>query len=189
MAFLTATALAEDIAGRLPSGTNVTRDYLRTNEGAIAPTKQALLDNWNQGAGFIAYAGHGSISLWAAGPLFTTADASGLRNGDRLPFLFTPTCLDGYFLDAQQDSLSEQLLFMKDGGIIGGLVPTGLSFAPNQKKLSAAFLDALFGAAPATVGEAMMKAKQAIDVSGPDDEEVIQTFTLLGDPALKIGSR
>jgi hypothetical protein len=179
-------SLAEDLIGRLPAGVAPTRAYLGAANGAIAPTKQKIVEAWNQGAALVTYVGHGSINLWAQGPLFTVADGNALKNGDRLPFLLTPTCLDGYFLDAQQDSLAEQLLFKKDGGIIAGLVPTGLSFPPNQRKLTGAFADALFSANPPTVGEAMMRAKLAMTIEGPGDNEVIETFTLLGDPALKL---
>ncbi|MEP7199571.1 MAG: C25 family cysteine peptidase, partial [Chloroflexota bacterium] len=190
--------MSEDFIGRLPQGVTVTRAYLRANpvvsgtngggaaSGGLVPTKQAIVTNWNQGAALVSYVGHGSITLWAAGPLFAASDANALRNAERLPFLLTPTCLDGYFLDAQQDSLAEQLLFKPDGGIIGGFVPTGLSFSASQRKLATGFLDALFQSPPPTVGEAIMRAKQAMPSPDRADAEVIETFTLLGDPALTL---
>ena len=32
------------------------------------------MEAWNQGAALVTYVGHGSINLWAQGPLFTVAD-------------------------------------------------------------------------------------------------------------------
>ncbi len=178
--------MSEDFIRSLPAGTDAARTYLRANDGALPPTKQSLIDNWNQGAWLVSYVGHGSIDTWAAGPLFKAADVSALHNGERLPFMLTPTCLDGFFLHPQQDSLAEQLLLKKDGGIIAGLVPTGLSLPYNQRKLVTAFFSALFASHTPTVGEAILQAKQSMPVPDEADGEVIETFTLLGDPALRL---
>jgi len=141
---------------------------------------------WNEGAALVTYVGHGAINLWGAGPLFAASDALSLRNTGRLPFLLTPTCLDGFFLHPEQDSLAEQLLLKADGGIIGGVVPTGLSFPPNQRELAQRFVSVLFASPAPTVGEALMQAKQTMPSREPADREVIETFTLLGDPALRL---
>jgi hypothetical protein len=46
-------------------------------------------------------------------------------------------------------------------------------------------MDELFGAEPAaTLGEAILRAKQKMNVDFSDAREVSQTFLLLGDPAL-----
>ncbi len=176
--------MSERLIGALAPETEALRVYLRT-PAALAATRQALLEQWNRGARIVTYAGHGAIESWAAGPLFDSNDVGALSNGERLPFLFTPTCLDGFFYHPQQDSLTEQLLARKDGGIIAGLVPTGLSLTPAQEKLGLALFDALFRARAGTIGEAIVHAKRALNPDDATEREVIDTFTLLGDPALR----
>jgi hypothetical protein len=44
----------------------------------------------------------------------------------------------------------------------------------------------LFGNSAPTLGQALARAKQKLDAGAPDIREVIDTFGLLGDPALEI---
>lgn len=177
--------MSERLIGALSPETEALRVYLRTPAAALPLTRQALLEQWNRGARIVTYVGHGSIGSWAAGPLFDSNDVGALSNGDRLPFLFTPTCLDGFFYHPQQDSLAEQLLTQRHGGIIAGLAPTGLSLTPAQEKLGLGLFDALFRARDGTIGEAIVRAKRALNPGDAAEREVIDTFTLLGDPALR----
>jgi hypothetical protein len=88
------------------------------------------------------------------------------------------------------------LLFKPGGGIIAGIVPTGLSVPPPQEALMHGLLDELFQSpaptlpAPTqpapTLGEALLRAKRTLPADSPDTVEVLQTFALLGDPALTI---
>ena len=90
-----------------------------------------------------------------------------------------------------QDSLAEDLLFKSDGGIIAGVVPTGVSFASAQSEWMRALFVELFEKSAPTLGEAFTQAKRQVDADSPDVREVIETFVLLGDPALEVrfGSR
>ena len=44
----------------------------------------------------------------------------------------------------------------------------------------------LFKAPAPTLGEALLRAKRALPIDSPEYLEVLQTFVLLGDPALTI---
>ncbi|MCI0478757.1 MAG: C25 family cysteine peptidase, partial [Anaerolineales bacterium] len=65
-------------------------------------------------------------------------------------------------------------------------VPTGLSVPQAQEELMRALFAELFqNAAPElTLGEAVQRAKRKVDGKAPETREVIDTFVLLGDPAL-----
>jgi len=154
--------------------------------GDVNKTRAEILSRWNDGVGLLTYVGHGSITTWAEGPLFSSENLGQLKNGDRLPILFTPTCLDGYFYHPQVDSLAEELLFKNDGGIIAGLAPTGLSLPFDQEEMMRALFDELFQDSTPTLGEAILKAKQKMKADTPENREVIETFGLLGDPALAV---
>jgi hypothetical protein len=129
------------------------------------------------------------LNTWAAGPLFSSDNLGSIRNADRLPVLVTPTCLDGFFYHPFQDSLTEELIFKTDGGVISGFVPTGLSLPQAQEALMSAFFASLFADSSPTLGEAIAQAKRQVASTAPEMREVIDTFVLLGDPALVVRTR
>jgi hypothetical protein len=177
-------ALAAQVSPRLTPD----KLYLSAYKGDVKATRADLVSRWNSGALVVAYVGHGSVDTWAEGPLFSTDDVGGLANGDRLPILFTPTCLDGFFYHPQRDSLAEELLFSNSGGIIAGVVPTGLSVPDAQRELMRALFAELFENSTPTLGQALTRAKQTLNAGTAEMREVIDTFGLLGDPALEIGN-
>lgn len=178
-------AMSDALAARLPKTIQPHKIYLGEPGNTVAAARGDLIAQWNAGAAMIVYAGHGSVDLWAVGPLFGAAYVDQIRNGERLPLLFTPTCLDGFFYHPWQDSLTEDLLFKSDGGIIAGIVPTGVSFADAQKEFMRALFSELFDQSAPTLGEAFTQAKQKVNVDSPAVREVVETFVLLGDPALR----
>ncbi len=179
--------MADTLASQLRAGMQSQKVYLADHKGDVKSTRDDLVARWNAGALVFTYIGHGSIDTWAEGPLFSTENLGDIKNGDRLPILITPTCLDGFFYHPQIDSLAEDLLFKNDGGIIAGLVPTGLSMTDAQSTLMQELFKQMFADPPPTLGEAIMRAKQKVAADSSDLREVVQTFGLVGDPALAIG--
>ncbi len=179
-------AQADGLIEKLPANVQANKVYLASFGGDVNKTRGEILSRWNAGAGWLAYIGHGSIDTWAEGPLFSAENVADVKNGGRLPILFTPTCLDGYFYHPQKDSLAEDLLFKNDGGIIAGLVPTGVSFPVYQDQMMGALFEEIFRNSTSTLGEAILRAKQTMKDDSPDVREILGTFVLLGDPALRI---
>jgi hypothetical protein len=177
---------ADTLVEKAAPKTNANKVYLAAFKGDVNKTRAEILSRWNEGLGWLTYVGHGSIGTWAEGPLLSADYFNQIKNGDRLPILFTPTCLDGYFYHPLADSLAEELLFKNDGGIIAGLVPTGLSLPFDQEEMMRGLFDELFQNSTPTLGEAIMKAKQKMSGDTPENREVIDTFGLLGDPALAV---
>jgi len=56
----------------------------------------------------------------------------------------------------------------------------------QQEPLADAFYRELLTVEGATVGEAMMRAKQSMPDNGKAYRDVMETFNLLGDPALRL---
>jgi Peptidase family C25 len=177
-------ASADVFAAELPTTMTTERIYLKDYGGDVNAARAPIIRQWNNGAGLITYVGHGSIDTWAAGPLFGTDYLGDITNGMRLPVLLTPTCLDGFFYHPQKDSLAESLLFKPDGGMIAGLVPTGLSLPEAQDVLTSELFAQLFEKNAPTLGEAVMRAKQQMPIDNDSMREVLATFEVLGDPAL-----
>lgn len=160
--------------------------YLADYRGDVNAARAEILARWNEGVRWLTYIGHGSIDTWAEGPLFSVEHLGALKNGARTPILFTPTCLDGFFYHPQKNSLAEELLFKEDGGIVAGLVPTGLSMPQAQEELMRALFAELSANPAPTLGEAIARAKRRVNGTAPDTREVIDTFVWLGDPALML---
>ncbi len=169
---------------QLPASLSAQKIFLSDFGGDVNAARVPLIQQWNAGLSLLTYIGHGSLDTWAAGPLFSADNLSEIKNGARLPILFTPTCLDGFFYHPQKDSLAENLLFKSDGGMIAGLVPTGLSLPTAQDEMMRALFDQLFVQHAPTLGEAIMQAKRHVAADTPETREVLDTFVLLGDPAL-----
>ena len=90
-------------------------------------------------------------------------------------------CLNAYYIDPAFSSIGEELLRAQQGGAVAVWASSGQSEAVEQTLLSQEFYRQLFGQTPLTVGEAAARAKSA--VSNPD---IRRTWTLLGDPALRL---
>lgn len=178
--------MANRLSEQLPSQFQSFKIDLAERKGDVTATRREVIAQWTSGAGMYTYIGHGSVDTWAAGPLFASEHLKEIKNGERLPVLVTPTCLDGYFYHPQKDSLTEEALFKPDGGIIAGIVPTGLSLPSAQHEMMHQLYIELFQNQAATWGEALMRAKRQVRGEAPEMREVIDTFGLLGDPALKV---
>lgn len=176
---------ADALVQTLPPSIQPQKVYLSSLKGDLDSGRAKILQDWNAGTLLTAYIGHGSIDTWAEGPLLSGQEVQGLTNGERLSILLTPTCLDGFFYHPERDSLAEDALFNSKGGIVAGLVPTGLSLTEDQDILMKTIADELFVKRTSTLGEAVMNAKQKMDSTREGEREVIDTFGLLGDPALK----
>ncbi len=155
--------------------------------GQIPDPNAAVLHAFNDGVSFVNYVGHGSLDVWGAEKALKSADLAKLNNTDgRWPLLVTMTCLTGYFHHPNADSLGELLLRAPEKGIVAALVPTSESITSHQQPLAEAFYRELFKDEPITIGEAMMRAKQSMPENGKMYRDVIETFNLLGDPAMHL---
>ncbi len=173
--------IADDLANNyLPKSYQVEKVYLGKTENA----NSELVQNLKDGVGFVTYVGHGSMNVWSKEKIFQTDDVSKLNN-KALPFMMTMTCLVGYFHHPQATSMGEELLLKPNGGVVAALVPTSESLASDQSQLAGSIYTHLFGDAP-TVGEAIMLGKQDLTLERDIMQDLIETFALLGDPALRL---
>jgi len=146
---------------------------------------QEVVAEIESGYWLVAYFGHGSLTMWGKDRLFTIDDSKGLSNGDRLPIMMHLTCLTGLFTHPTQESLVESLLWQPDGGAIAILAPTSLTLPGAQVDLTAAFADALLASPDSRLGDAALHAWRQVPVDSVDSADVMKTFLLFGDPALK----
>ena len=169
----------------LPPDYQATRVYLSAFDNPEDSTAR-IMEEFNQGAAIVNYVGHAALNVWAKERVFSSADIAALRNGSKLPFVVTMTCLDGYFHHPQADCLAEELLLAEGKGALAAFAPTSEALPNEQDALVKALFEALFAGDAPTLGEAVMRAKRSLPDGGRGYEDLIETYTLLGDPALRL---
>jgi hypothetical protein len=157
-----------------------------TLEGDGANGRAALAAGFKEGAGLIGYFGHGSITLWAKEKVFDVEDAAKLDNAERLPIVFTVTCLSGFFEHPATVSLGETLLRRANGGAVAALVPSSAAVLSDQRLLAHGLAGALAKPGARKLGDIIHDAQRALPQQTGGVREILLTFNLLGDPSLKI---
>ncbi len=176
-------ALSRSIAGW--NNSLQTTQILRSQLGDLQ-MKSKIIDAFNSGNILIHYLGHGAESLWADGAIFQNSDADALTN-PKLPIVVAMNCLNGYFYDANPayQSLADRLLFNPDGGAIAMWASTSLSNPDVQQPLQNNFYQKVATQPGIRLGDAILAAKVLTGWSSGNDE-VMSSWTLLGDPMIQI---
>lgn len=184
----------------LPSAYNVQKIYLtdpndpRGTCTQSPPTVTQCSDQLvsalnNTGALFVSYVGHGGEDWWATERVWdlTTANSPPLTNGPCLPILLPMTCYEGKFQTpgATFTSLAEGSTRLPVSGAIASLSPTGYGLASGHDWLERGVLRALLHDNVDRLGPAIDSAKRYLLAKSPGDADLVDTFVLIGDPALQ----
>lgn len=113
-------------------------------------------------------------------------DVNNLANITQLPVVINMTCLTGLFIHPKVISMMETLLWFNNGGAVAVLAPTSLTLASSQSVLSQAFIDTWMQRSEETLGDIFLKSQQMVPGNNEDAQEVLLTFLLFGDPALRV---
>ncbi len=154
-----------------------TVETLPLGQVPMTTARQQLAEGWASGYGLATYFGHGTTDRWAAEGLIDTTAIRALRNDNRLPIVLSMTCLTGFFHDPVTESLAEAFLQAPHGGAVAVWASTGLTRPPVQVKMQQLLTSHLLGPNALTLGEAILRAKQAVRDAG--------TWVLFGDPAMR----
>jgi hypothetical protein len=156
-----------------------------------AQVNQAIVSTINNtGTLLLNFAGHGGVNRWSQESIFTNNDIPSLNNPNQLPVILSLTCLDGYWLHpglipTPSPSLIEELLRSPSKGAVAAFSPTGLGVATGHDFLWRGFYDATFRDGNWILGEAALAAKLDLYSTG-GNLDLVHTYTIFGDPALKI---
>lgn len=142
----------------------------------------ALINELNKGKFLVNYAGHGHASTWASANFFGNANIPQLTNASKLSVFTLLTCLNGYFIQSNADSMSEVLLKSKTGGAVAVWASTGLTTPDIQEVMATRFYSQIAAGNPGRLGDLITDAKSV--VSGGRDVRL--SWALLGDPMLKM---
>ncbi|HXH95250.1 MAG TPA: C25 family cysteine peptidase, partial [Thermoanaerobaculia bacterium] len=152
----------------------------RLSFASLSDPSTAVVNAFTNGNLLTNYLGHGSVEIWSD-YVFTSTAAAALANGDKLPFVVTMNCLNGYFHDVYTESLAEALLKNANGGAIGVWSSSALTSPDEQLKVNLELYRQIFGSTSITIGDAILKAKLVTT-----DSDVRRTWILFGDPSMKL---
>ncbi len=183
--------LSDDAANQLPGGIKVQRVYLGVTHLSPSVARLAILDAFNQGQVLVNYVGHGGVQSWSEADLLTTNEFQFLDNPVQLPFVLPMTCLEGYFVipspvDKDYSSLAESITRLPEKGAIASFSPTGFGIASGHDYLNRGIFQAIFDLRQWQVGPASTQAKIFLFSSTPNYHDLLETYLLFGDPALKL---
>jgi hypothetical protein len=142
--------------------------------------RPALLAAINASPDVINYFGHGNLNIWG-GNWLTDTDAPTFTNVAHPAFAALMTCLNGYFIDVQVDSIAQALL-QAPGGAVAVWSSSGETVPSGQVQADQTLYQVLFGTAtPPLLGEAVRQAKNS-----SSDPDVRSTWNLIGDPETRL---
>jgi hypothetical protein len=154
-----------------------------------AEAQQQIIDLFNKEFSMIAYFGHGSIDMWGKDKLFTSQAVSQLSAQKIYPLVLNFTCLTGLYTHPKVDSLTETFLWQPDGGAVAVLAPSSLTLPYDQGFLSRALAQQIINNPTSTIGELHLNARRQTPVENSGGLDVMRTFMLFGDPAIRLMSQ
>jgi hypothetical protein len=160
---------------------NVRTEEVNRGRMDAAAARSLLLSLLNKGQRIVNYNGHANVDGWR-GNLLNSDDAASLRNGDNLSLFVMMTCLNGYYHDAQLDSLAESLMKAEQGGAIAVWASSGMTGPGDQAPMGLEVFRRLFDSnSTLTLGEITARAKAA-----SKNRDVRLTWILFGDPTTRL---
>ena len=96
------------------------------------------------------------------------------------------TCFTGRFHEPGGATLDETLLRAADGGAVAVWGATGLGVATGHQSLAQGFLASTLQRHEGTIGVGTLAGKLELVASGSSALDLVDTFTLLGDPATNL---
>jgi hypothetical protein len=158
-----------------------------SNPAISVECRTQIIGKLNAGSLMVSYIGHGVKTYWAAERLYDMTALESVSNADRLPIMLPMTCNEGYFVDPTESSLSELEVRATGKGAIASWAPTGLGLAPGHDFLERGLFLAVFHDGK-SLGSGATAAKLYLVANAPPGKylDLIDTFLLLGDPALRV---
>jgi hypothetical protein len=170
-------AMSATLRANLPG----TMPVVMVDRGA-ANSQATLISEINNGRYIVNYSGHGSTGLWGAVSFFSSNNVPSLTNANSQSIFTMLTCLNGYFLNPSDDSLSEKLLKAQNGGAVATWASTGKTTPDIQLIMGNRFYNQLAVGNITRMGDLIRDAKSVL----PGSSDVRYSWALLGDPMLKV---
>ncbi|HTZ17831.1 MAG TPA: C25 family cysteine peptidase [Dissulfurispiraceae bacterium] len=175
---------SDSLVTLFPKKYSITKVYL-PNYADTTDANAALMADINSGAAFMNYFGHGGLDRLTQDGLLMNGDVASMTNGNKLPLMTAMTCIIGNFAFPGITSLGETLVLKTNGGAAAVWSATGLSDDTLAVSLDKAFYQSLFDGGSPVLGDVILRAFRGVSLKA-GDMYMIDIYTLLGDPALRI---
>jgi hypothetical protein len=175
---------SDALAARLPAGLNVSKAYL--GQLSLSDARAALLGSFAGSTLLVDYVGHGGFDQMAFEGLLTNADVPTLGSSSSLPIVTALTCEMGDYGLPGSDSLAEALVKRAGAGAIAVLAPSAWEDNNDSVHLGGFLMDNLFGGSRQVVLGDVIRASYKTAALAGVPVQVLRTYNLLGDPALKV---
>ena len=151
-------------------------DLARQKPGA----SRALLNEINNGTGYVNFFGHGSPFTWTDEYILTPDMVTGMNNVSQYPVMLAFSCSVGKFDLPGKECLSGILARAAGVGSIASISSTRESMAPANENLARNFYRFLFDSTGTqSIGMALIAAFRATSGDG------YRTYCILGDPSVR----
>lgn len=180
------------VNGYVPASYTSQKIYYGITHTDIASTRTAILNALNNdGALILNYVGHGSIRSWASENLFNYSSLTALNNANKLPFVASMSCLVGAFHypkfpGTDTTSLAEGLVVSSPNGAIASFASAGNGLATGQDYLNRGLFQSIFMENQTLLGPAVTRAKLYLYANTTGYQDLVDLFTLFGDPATRL---
>jgi gingipain R len=161
-----------------------------------SPNAAIILPALNSGIGLLNYTGHGDLNEMVTGS-FTSLNVNNATNNGKYPFVVSVACNNGTFIYGT--CLSETWLrASKNGTPTGAIGACGssilMSWAPpmqTQDEMTSILTESFPTNKKVTLGGLFYNAQLSMmeNYSGPDGDEVMQTWVFFGDPSVVFRNR
>ncbi len=133
------------------------------------------------------YTGHGSEVQMAAENVINASTIESWKNNTKLPLFITASCEIARFDEPSITSLGEKFILQKNGGAIALFTTTRVVYAFSNYTLNNNIYKYVFtretNGKPISIGKAFVQAKK---ITPNDFNQNKRSFTLFGDPALRL---
>ena len=153
------------------------KDVIRGNEAIIAAI--------NNGMFLTTYVGHADPTLWAEEGFFGASDVARLSNTNKLTFVLTLACFNGFFSHPSLYSTGESFVMSKKAGAIASFSTSGYAYSTEFEVLGNTLFSSLFEKGNRVLGNVTIGSKIEAYSKGISTDTV-RAFTLFGDPALRL---
>jgi hypothetical protein len=158
--------------------------------GSDPATKTEVMNHFDNTPFIISMMGHGASNTFGTN-ILQTADAAALTN-TKLPIVMTWNCETSYYFQAAKSeaSLSEKLIFNKNGGAVVFMGSTTQTTPSAQSTLAQNFYAILNGDLQShyqgqRIGDYITRAKVATG-SGSYEQDIVRSYSIIGDPSIKM---
>lgn len=141
---------------------------------------RALINEINNGVGYINFFGHGSDITWTDEYVLTIEKVGGLYNHKQYPIVSAFSCSVGKFDAPGRECLSGMLASVADVGAIAVISSSREAYANSNENLARNFYTMLFDTTQSrSVGTALLQAQLTTNDNGT------RSYCILGDPSVR----